>query len=243
LQPRGRGGGSRGGAAHAAAAPEEGINALDAVLLTFNAIHALRLRLRPDAKVHGIITHGGTAVNIIPDYAAAQFSVRAREMTYAEEVADRIVACAEGAAVATGATLEWQQTAGYAELRPNPVLARLFAANWRAVGVAIEEVAPGENAGSTDVGNVSHVVPTLQPYIAIAPRGTAGHSIAFREAAISPRGQAAMLDAARGLALTAIDLLAEPALVAEARAALAQGSCSPRKEQEIAWLAQLSGWL
>jgi amidohydrolase len=202
-----------GKASHAAAAPEDGINALEAVILTFNNINALRLHLKPDARVHGIITHGGTAANIVPEYAAALFSVRAAKKSYAEQVLQRVIQCAQGAGVATGAQLEYIIEPGYADMIPNQAMARAFAENWRAISVQVNEPRPNERMGSTDMGNVSHAVPAIHPYIAIAPDGTAGHTVEFREAAISAAGQAGMLNAAKGMAMTTIDLLSDPPLM------------------------------
>lgn len=206
-----------GKAAHAAAAPEEGINALEAVILTFNNVNALRLHLRPDARVHGIITHGGTAANIIPDYAAAQFSVRAATQGYAQEVLRRVIQCAQAGAAATGATLKYSTKPSYAELIPNLTLARAFAENWRALGVEIADPRPNERMGSTDMGNVSHVVPAIHPYVKITTEGIGGHTIEFREAAISPRGHEGMILAAKGMAMTTIDLLSDPDLMARVK--------------------------
>jgi amidohydrolase len=210
-----------GKASHAAAAPEDGINALEAIILTFNNVNALRLHLKSDARVHGIITHGGTAVNIIPDHAEAVFSVRAATQSYAEEVLRRVVQCAEAAAIATGAQLNWTSKPGYAAMIPNAVLGRLFADNWRAIGVEVRDAMPNERMGSTDFGNVSQVVPAIHPYITIASPDTAGHTIEFREAAVSPAGHAGLINAAKAMAMTAIDLLANPALVQAAKAELA----------------------
>jgi amidohydrolase len=211
----------RGRAAHAASAPDEGINALEAVILTFNNINAMRLHWRSDARVHGIITNGGSAVNVIPDYAAATFSIRAATQKYAEKIVERVIVCAEAAGLATGAPLKHETIPGCAEMWPNPVLASLFADNWRALGVPVSEPRPTERIASTDMGNVSHVVPSLHPYIAIGPEGMPGHTIEFREAAVSPAGHAGMIQAAKGMAMTAIDLLSNIELVKQAKQALA----------------------
>ncbi len=210
-----------GKASHAAAAPEDGVNALEAVILTFNNVNALRLHLKSDARVHGIITHGGTAVNVIPDHAAAAFSVRAATQSYAEEVMRRVVQCAEAASIATGAQLKYSITPGYAAMIPNALLGRLFADNWRAIGVEVRDALPNERMGSTDFGNVSQVVPAIHPYIAIAPPDVAGHTVEFRAAALSPAGNEGLINAAKAMAMTAIDLLADPKLVQAAKAELA----------------------
>jgi metal-dependent amidase/aminoacylase/carboxypeptidase family protein len=202
-----------GKAAHAAAAPEDGINALEALLAAFHNINAMRLHLKSDARVHGIITHGGTAINVIPEYASAKFSIRASQRGYVDEIVQRVVQCAQAGALATGAELKYSADDGLADFIPNRALAHAFAENWRAVGVESHDPRPNERMGSTDHGNVSHVVPSIHPYIAIAPEGTGGHTVAFREAALSPAGHTGMLNAAKGLAMTTIDLLCNPGLM------------------------------
>ena len=206
-----------GRASHAASSPEAGINALEAVILTFNNINALRLHLRADARVHGIITNGGAAANIIPDYASAAFSVRAASQDYANEILPRVIACAEAAATATGAKLTHTVATGYAAMKPNMTMARLFAANWRSIGVEVHEPRPNERMGSTDFGNISQALPGIHPYIAIAPDGTPGHSVEFRAASASPAGRHGLLVAAKALAMTTIELLNEPDLLRQAK--------------------------
>lgn len=206
--------------AHAAAAPDRGINALEAILLTFNSINALRQHLRDDVRIHGIITHGGEAANIVPEYAAARFIVRAADTPYAMEVLEKVRACAEGAALATGARLEFKQVGRRYDARlPNPKLVNLFKDNLEALGLDVELATGNERMGSSDIGNVSQVVPAIHPYIAIAPEVIAGHSNEFREAAASPAGHEAVIHAAKALAMTAVDLLAVPVNVSEARKA------------------------
>jgi amidohydrolase len=207
-----------GKAAHAAAAPDVGINALDAVLLMFSGINALRQHVRDDARIHGIIRHGGDAANIVPDYTSAELIVRAADTPYASEVVERVLACAEGAALATGARMEFKQTGPRYDARlPNSKMVALFKANLEALGLEAEIATGGERMGSSDIGNVSQVVPTIHPYIAIGPEDLAGHTNEFREAAASEAGHKGLLAAAKALAMTAIDLLAEPANLAEAK--------------------------
>ncbi len=221
-----------GKAAHAAAAPEDGINALEALLATFHNINALRLHLKADARVHGIITHGGKATNVIPDYAAAQFSVRAATRAYLEDITRRVIQCAQAGALATGARCETVVDEGLAEIIPNRTLGRAFADNWRAIGIEVQEPRPNERMGSTDHGDVSHVVPSLHPYIAIVPEGTGGHTVAFREAAISAAGHAGMLNAAKGLAMTTIDLLCNAALMQQVRTEFATTTQNKKPQEE-----------
>ena len=207
----------KGRASHAAASPEEGINALEAVIQTFNNLNGIRLHFRTDARVHGIITHGGVAVNIVPEHAAAAFSVRAASQAYANEILQRVIACAEAAALSTGAKLEYTVEPGYAAITPNLTIGRLFAQNWRSIGVEVFDPRPNERMGSTDFGDVSQVTPGIHAYIAIVPDGTPGHSIEVRAASVSLTGHKGMLDSAKALAMTTIELLNEPALMAEVK--------------------------
>jgi amidohydrolase len=214
--------------AHAAAKPDEGINALEAMILTYNSINALRQHLRDDARIHGIITHGGDAPNIVPDYAAARFYVRAADTPYTVEVIEKVRACAEGAALATGARLEFGRYAPHYDNRlPNPKLYDLAEANMAALGIVLSP--PDERMGSSDMGNVSQVVPSIHPYIAIGPEEMGGHTVEFCEAAASPAGHEGMIKAAKMLAMTAVDLLAEPANLIEAKAAFAEQTARQAK--------------
>lgn len=209
--------------AHAAAKPDEGINALEAMILTYNGINALRQHLRDDARVHGVITHGGEAPNIVPEYSAAKFYVRAADTPYCVQVLEKVRACAEGAALATGARLAFKEYAPrYDSMLPNPKLADLVEVNMASLGLAVRAPEPDERMGSSDMGNVSQVVPALHPYVAIGPEEMGGHTAEFREAAASPAGFEGMIQAAKLMAMTAVDLLAEPENVAEAKAAFGQ---------------------
>jgi len=206
-----------GKAAHASADPWEGINALDGVIQTFNNVSMLRQQVRPDARVHGIVTSGGAAPNIIPEFAAATFYVRAASLEYLAQLQKRVIACAEGAAKATGSTLkviEYDNT--YEPMKRNQTLADAFRVNMRRVGVT-ESPEIKERLGSSDVGNVSQVLPTIQPYVKIAPDGTPWHSRAFEEAAVSPLAREGLLAAAKVMAMTTLDLLDDPDLLARAK--------------------------
>ena len=209
-----------GKAAHAAAQPDKGINALDGVIQTFNNVNAMRQQLRPEARVHGIITNGGSAANIIPEYAMAKFSVRALDRRYQQEVLKRFIACAEGAAAATGTKLKVtvHENSGYLNMVPSQPLAERWAAHMRALGQSVQTTVDDERMGSTDMGNVSQVLPSIHPYIGIASEGTPGHSTAFRDAAATPEAHESALFAAKALALVAIDALTDPSLIERARA-------------------------
>ncbi len=209
-----------GKAAHAAAQPDRGINALDGVIQTFNNVNAMRQQLRPEARVHGIITRGGSAANIIPEYAMAKFSVRALDRRYQQEVLQRFIACAEGAATATGTKLKITvyENSGYENMVPSQPLADRWAAHMRALGQTVQTTTDDERMGSTDMGNVSQILPSIHPYVGIAPDGTPGHSTAFRDAAATGEAHAAALFAAKAMALVTIDVLTDPALLDAARA-------------------------
>ncbi|MFQ5857699.1 MAG: M20 family metallopeptidase [Anaerolineae bacterium] len=203
-----------GQSAHAAASPDKGINALDACILAYNNVSALRQQLTDDVRIHGIITHGGSAPNIIPDYTAAEFLVRAAEKDDALAVLAKVEDCARAGALAAGAEVKLTRADEYyANMVFSTVLADLFDANLTALGREVQLPLPNERMGSTDMGNVSHVVPALHAYVTIAPEEVAGHSPEFRAASASSEGHAGLLDAAKALAMTAIDLLSNPDLV------------------------------
>jgi amidohydrolase len=207
-----------GKAAHASADPWEGVNALDAVIQTFNAVSMMRQQMRPNARIHGIITNGGSAPNIIPESAAATFYVRGAELDYMWQLQKRVVACAEGAARATGCGLkviESPETV-YEPMKRNQALLDAFRANLQALGIQ-DSPEVKDRLGSSDVGNVSQVVPTIQPLVKIAPEGTAIHSRAFEAAAVSPLAREGLVAAAKAMAMTTLDLLAEPAMLERAK--------------------------
>jgi metal-dependent amidase/aminoacylase/carboxypeptidase family protein len=207
-----------GRAAHASGDAEKGINALDAFVLAYNGISVLRQQMRDGARVHGFIKEGGTAPNIIPERTSGEFLVRGRDQAYMEELLQKVKNIFQAAALATGCSLNLTfDEDPYSDLRNNGVLARLMEDNLRRVGLDPVDGVPWENAGSTDMGNVSHVVPALHPTVAIASAEVPGHSQAFLEASGSLRGYQAMIDAAKALAMTGADLLADPSLVEQAK--------------------------
>jgi amidohydrolase len=212
----------RGKAAHASADPWAGVNALDACIQTFNAIAMLRQQMRPDCRVHGIITDGGTAVNVIPERAAASFAVRAPRIADMWDLYERVVACAEGAARATGTEIEvHSQDVVYEPMDSNGILLDLFADNMRALGLRIDEPVADRTA-SSDIGNVSQLIPTIHPWIAIAPEGMAIHTREFLDSAVSPLARTGLLAGAKAMAMTIVDLLANPTLIARAKAELSK---------------------
>jgi len=197
-----------GESSHASSQPEEGVNALDAVIATFNNINALREHIKESSRIHGIITDGGEKPNIVPDHASAYFYVRAAEPEDLEELLEKVKNCAESGALATGAELGINEEGhGYQPMQPNPVLADLVKQNFEALGEEVEDYEGG--MGSTDMGDVSQKVPAVHPYIRIADEDTPGHSKAFARAANSEKGYSAMLTAAKALAMVGVDVMGD----------------------------------
>jgi amidohydrolase len=190
----------RGKAAHAAGHPDHGINALDAFVHAYNGVSLWRQQLRDDARVHGFIIEGGTAPNIIPELTRGEYLTRARDGEYLRTMNTRFRAIFEAAAQATGCTLQLDERETYLDLRSNAVLAERASVHLAGVGLKEDHVIPWERTGSTDVCDVSYAAPTLHPEFAIADEGIGPHTHAFREAAISARGEEAMLMAAEVLA-------------------------------------------
>jgi amidohydrolase len=207
-----------GKSAHAAASPEKGINALDATIQTFQNINALREHIEDSARIHGIITHGGEAPNIVPDYSASLFYIRAMNDSYCDELLEKVKNCARGAAIATGARVEMEMQGAYKSVRTNMPLAQTFKTNLEALGWEFDDVDPAKGIGSTDMGDVSHVTASIHPTLSIGPEDLVGHSTEFAEAAASEKGQQAMIAAAKALAATAVDVLLRPSLFAAIRA-------------------------
>lgn len=221
-----------GKASHAAAAPHEGANALDAMIQLFVGIGLLRQQLREDTRIHGIITNGGSAVNVIPDAAEAVFSVRALDRPYAETALARVLDCARAAGLATGTKMEYEVVPGYDAIRPSLPLARSFARHLESIGWSIDPPPERPRMGSTDMGNVSAAVPSIHPYVSIGPRELKGHTIEFREAAKSDGGRRGMIAAAKALALTGLDMLTNPSLVEEIQQDFAAMRDTGRKAEE-----------
>ncbi|GHU83384.1 peptidase M20 [Clostridia bacterium] len=205
--------------AHAAACPEKGVNALDAVILVYNAVNALRQHLPGDVRIHGIITDGGDAPNIVPEYAKAKFYLRAAAAPTLEDVYRKVENIVEGAALATGAKGRMQPYQNRVENTvPTPSFDAVYAKNLALLGEAITPPRGGLIGGSTDVGNVSQVVPTIQPHIRITDAPVVGHSEEMKAASRSEKGLASILLGAKVLAFTALDLMEDPALLAAIQA-------------------------
>ncbi len=201
----------RGKAAHASSDPEQGINALDAVIQTFNALNALRQHVRDGARLHGIITDGGTKPNIVPEHAAARFYVRAASAEYRDELTEKLRRCAEGAALATGAELMFKRTGHeYKSMRVNRALAAAFRRHLEALGYPVET--PSGGMASTDMGDVSWEVPAIHPQIRITGQPIPLHSREFAAAACSGAAREAIVAASKAVAGVCLDLWLDAAL-------------------------------
>ncbi|MBQ9325497.1 MAG: M20 family metallopeptidase [Clostridia bacterium] len=209
----------RGKPAHAAAAPETGINALDALILTYNGINALRQHVTGDVRIHGIITHGGDAPNIVPEYAAGKFYLRAATVPRLEALYQRVERIVEGAALMTGAKSHMQPYQNRIDnMVPTASFDAVYGQELALLGETMHLPEEGCGIGSSDVGNVSQVVPTIQPTICITDGPTPWHTEQSKAAAKSEKGLASIALGAKALALTALDLIENPALLAKIKA-------------------------
>jgi amidohydrolase len=203
-----------GKAAHAASGPQFGINALSAAVEFIVSINAFREHMTNDGRIHAIITNGGTAVNIIPEQTEVRVAVRATKGAYLDELIEQVERRAQGVSLATGCKYSISKVGlGCREIHVNPELSRLFEDNFKSLGVTV--VPRGDSMGSTDVGNVSHVVPTIQAYVGVGVEAL--HTPEFREASISPRGDEAVINGAKVMALTAADILSDDSVLAKIR--------------------------
>jgi amidohydrolase len=210
-----------GRASHAAAYPEHGVNALDGVLLLFQAIGMLRQQLKDTVRIHGIITDGGKAPNIIPERAEAYFYVRGENDRDLAEAVAKVTACAEGAAKSTGCRLE-ARPGDYtlSAMSVNPVIAAAYRRALAQLGLPESDAPTDKNRGSSDIGNVSQVVPTIQPNMPISDGERVEiHTRPFEKATCSPAGIAGMIEGIRAMSLTAAELFSSPELVRAAKAA------------------------
>jgi amidohydrolase len=211
-----------GKAVHAAGYPQKGINALEAMIQAFNGINSLRQHINERARIHGIITHGGEAPNIVPDYTAATFLVRAEWEPYLDELKEKVLNCFKAASLATGARLEYQWSSYYAPLKCNFTLAELFSKNMESLGRSVSPPMK-RGLGSSDMGNVSVLVPAIHPMVAIAPVDVVAHSPEFAEAAASEAGNRGLIDGAKAIAMTVVDLIAQPEVMKKVKEEFAGG--------------------
>ncbi len=207
----------KGRAVHASAAPEAGINALDGLVTAYQAIAQLRQHIRRDSRVHGIITYGGSAANVVPDRAEARFMVRALQAPYLDELRERVAKCFQAGAEASGAELQlvWSPWA-YEPMNNNGTLAAAYKANAEALGRTFMEDKV-ESTASTDMGNVSFVVPAIHPFFSVGAFAI-NHTPAFTEVSATDAAHAAMVQVAQALAMTGVDAALDPEILRQAKA-------------------------
>ncbi|HEX7104171.1 MAG TPA: M20 family metallopeptidase [Nitrolancea sp.] len=201
-----------GKSAHASSAPERGINALDAMLQVFFSINAYRQHMPPNTRIHGVINHGGEAANVVPDYTDARFLVRAKEQEDLETLRQRFRNIVEAAALATGCSMKIHEGISYESRVCNSALVETFGENVRALGLGYDEPPASGGVGSSDIGNVSRIVPTIHPYLQICDPGVGGHTPEFEQAAGSERADDLTATGAQLLAWTAADVMFRPEL-------------------------------
>ncbi len=215
-----------GKAAHAAAAPHEGRNALDAAVLAYQAVGALRQHITATERVHGVFTRGGDKPNVVPAVAAMLWYIRSDTIASLQPLKQRVLACMEAGAMAAGCTMthEWQLLS-YADMLDSEPMLAAYSANAARLGRVVErpEQVGRRVVGSTDMGNISHLVPSIHPMIKVAPAGVPIHTVDFAGYAGGPDGDRAVIDGAKAMAMTVIDLWLDTELVAAARAAFPAG--------------------
>jgi len=200
-----------GKAAHAAVQPSQGINALEAIILAFNSVNSLRQHIKEQGRIHGIITDGGEVPNVVPAHSAAKFIIRAPDYAYLEELQGKVLNCFKGASLASGARLEYRWgDKVYAPIKNNVALAQLFSDNLELTGRHLDVFDLQMPFGSSDMGNVSQVVPSIHPMVAIASSKVSLHSPEFASAAASEAGHQGLLDAAKAMAMTVLDVIGRP---------------------------------
>lgn len=206
-----------GRAAHAGACPEKGISAVEAVIQMFNNVNGMRVTVKPDTRIHGIIKQGGVVTNVIPDLTEAQFGIRAKTKEELEELVERVKNCARGAALSTGCTVDIREIGiSYMNLKNSEVLLQLAEKNMADMGEQIDVRNASEGLGSSDVGNISHRIPAFQIMIGVGSPAIP-HSEAFAEACGGKRGADIAVRAAKALAMTGMDLFNKPELIEKAK--------------------------
>ena len=194
---------------HASFKPQAGINALDAAVQAYLNISTLRQAIYPTDKIHGVITHGGEIPNVIPAFTSMSWYVRALTKGRLDELYEKVLAAFEGAAIATGCSLEVNQRGHvYTDMVVDPVMADLYAENSAAIGRPMHRMSEYDPAatGSTDMANVSYVVPTIHPMLDIGAAPAVNHQKDFADHTLVPSGEAAITDGALAMAMTIIDL-------------------------------------
>ena len=203
-----------GKASHASGAPEKGINALDAIIQVYNSSNALRQHLTDDVRIHGVITNGGAAANVVPDYASARFYLRAKSRPILNDLYIKFENIVKGAALQTGAEYKFGLFQNRVDnVVPTPLFDDVYEKHLNRYGEFILKDKPNKGSGSTDVGNINQVIPTIHPNIKISNECIAGHSSEFREASRSELGLSSIGLGAKVLANTALDIILDPALL------------------------------
>lgn len=215
-----------GEAAHAAVSPEKGRNALDAAVLGYMNVAALRQHITPTERIHGIITNGGEKPNIVPRESGMDWYVRSDTIKSLQPLKARVVACLEASAVATGCQSEIRWTNNpFADIVENLPLLTAYAINSGVLGRELTtEILPGTGGGSTDMGNVSYLVPSIHPMLGVSPAGVSLHTPTFADYAIGEAATKAILDGAKIMAMTAIDMWTNESLQREVREAFGDGA-------------------
>jgi len=216
----------RGQSAHASFAPEMGINALDALVTAYQALAQLRQHIRRDARIHGIITNGGAAPNVVPDRAAGRFLVRALRPSYLEELKERVQRCFEAGAAASGATVDirWGPFP-YAPMRNNTALAAAYQANAESLGRTFVDIRL-DSTGSSDMGNISQAMPSIHPMFGVGAMAF-NHTPAFTDVCATGAAHASMVQVAQALAMTGVDIVLDPDLLQRAKEEFASGRGYP----------------
>lgn len=195
----------KGKTAHAASNPQAGINALDALLLTFNNINALREHLDPSVRIHGIVKEGGLAANIVPDRAVGEFYVRCQTMEQMEGLLEKVIDCARAGALATGASMNYYHyEAIYENMVTNKTLSDYYDGVLNQMGIKVQP--SKESYGSLDMGNVSQACPSINPFFGISGKEIPGHTEAFAKATLTPRALKAMEDTIVAMVKTMLDV-------------------------------------
>lgn len=211
-----------GHAAHAASAPERGRNALDAAVFGYNAVAALRQHILPSERIHGIFTNAGTRPNLVPDHTTARWAVRSATLALLGPLEIRFLACLQAGADAAGCRMEATELARGEDLRTNPVLIDCYVRNMGLLGRPVHDPAvAGGVVGSTDMGKISYLVPSIHPMIKIAPADVAIHDPVFADHACSTEAAEAVIDGAKAMAMTIVDLWTDPTVLPALRTAFA----------------------
>ena len=236
-----------GQAAHAAADPENGINALNAILFVFHGIDSLRQHVKSSVRMHGVITHGGVAPNVTPDYARARFFVRAESLAETAELAEKVRGIAEGGASMSGARLQFMLPhPPYADVVPNYGMQQRIKHYLDGLGMQLQDAHPEPGRGSTDVGNVSYIAPTACAGFPITEGRVPWHSRIVNDAAGTDSAYEAMFTAGKSVALTGLEYLEDASRIEEAKAEWrkqleARGVSSPSKERRTSRDSHLDG--